>query len=510
MAKAPFSRSFTIIRNILYNFVFNFFTFFLNIIFIPFLILKMGNEAYGIFLFASSILGYFLILDMGFGSAMVKYLAEFRQKNDKESIRKIVGTSITLYLILGLLGTAAILLLSNFFVYKFLKLSPAYYDAAKFGFYIYGIFFFIVFLGNNFVSILYAIQRFDIYNIIGIITMGLYLPGIALILKLGYGLKEVFIYSTVITVLRSVIHIVITKFFLREASFCPGLDKILGFKFMKFGFSKFISQVAALYVFQCDRLFIGYYLNALSIPFYAVPSMMCLKISQISGSLLSPIYPVATELTAASSTGELRELYLRSTKILSLASACTFSLIIAFSKPVLLLWLGQEFAQKSTLVLQFLGFSFFLSSLLFVPIVFADSAGRPDFSAKINAASAIILTVLYFILIPSMGITGAAISFAGMHIIIIPAAIWYVNSKLLGIGLIDFMKGGFLKVLFTGALTGIAGTASSGFIKNSLTLGIAVFLCLILSCIIILGLRLFDATDKQIIKNFLSKKAETL
>lgn len=56
-------------------------------------------------------------------------------------------------------------------------------------------------------------------------------------------------------------------------------------------------------------------------------------------------------------------------------------LLVAFEG--LMLWLGSEFADNSTLVLQLLAVGVFINSLAHVPSGLEQGAGRPDLTAKL-------------------------------------------------------------------------------------------------------------------------------
>ncbi|NOY88992.1 MAG: hypothetical protein GXO93_06315, partial [FCB group bacterium] len=57
-------------------------------------------------------------------------------------------------------------------------------------------------------------------------------------------------------------------------------------------------------------------------------------------------------------------------------------IIIALAHPFLKLWLGEEFAIKSTLVLQLISIGVLISAISTVPFVAIQALGRPDLTAK--------------------------------------------------------------------------------------------------------------------------------
>jgi O-antigen/teichoic acid export membrane protein len=72
------------------------------IILTPFLIRALGQESFGLWSLLWSFLNLFELIDMGFGTSVVKYVADTKGRNDIESRKKIVCTLFWVYGILGM------------------------------------------------------------------------------------------------------------------------------------------------------------------------------------------------------------------------------------------------------------------------------------------------------------------------------------------------------------------------------------------------------------------------
>ena len=68
----------------------------------PFVVGRLGKEAYGIYAIVMTITGYFGLFDMGVASALTKYVAEYKGKNDELMINKIINVSFFFYLIISI------------------------------------------------------------------------------------------------------------------------------------------------------------------------------------------------------------------------------------------------------------------------------------------------------------------------------------------------------------------------------------------------------------------------
>ena len=90
-------RAQVLIRNISYNFLSYFWFAILALIFTPYIVKNLGTDAYGILAIVSVIVGYFALLDLGFGGATLKYVSEYYAKKEYDEVGRIIGTSLVVY-----------------------------------------------------------------------------------------------------------------------------------------------------------------------------------------------------------------------------------------------------------------------------------------------------------------------------------------------------------------------------------------------------------------------------
>ena len=78
--------------------------------------LQFGEEVFGIWILLISFWGITSIVDLGFGTAIVKYIAAANQNNDIEEINRIASTGLVIFLFLGLV-LLAVGVFSGFLIY---------------------------------------------------------------------------------------------------------------------------------------------------------------------------------------------------------------------------------------------------------------------------------------------------------------------------------------------------------------------------------------------------------
>ena len=70
----------------------------------PFMLSMMGQNEYGLYSLVYSVIAYLSVLDMGFGNAMIRFVAKNQAKGDKKKEHEINGMFLLLYLATGLIA----------------------------------------------------------------------------------------------------------------------------------------------------------------------------------------------------------------------------------------------------------------------------------------------------------------------------------------------------------------------------------------------------------------------
>ena len=68
-----------------------------GLIYVPWMVAKIGQADYGLYTLANSLIAIFM-LDFGLGSAVSRYIAKYRAEGRIEDIRNIMGIIYKLYI----------------------------------------------------------------------------------------------------------------------------------------------------------------------------------------------------------------------------------------------------------------------------------------------------------------------------------------------------------------------------------------------------------------------------
>ena len=81
---------------------------------------------------------------------------------------------------------------------------------------------------------------------------------------------------------------------------------------------------------------------------------------------------------------------------------------IIFSDKILLLWMGEEYAKNSSLILSILLVGFFFNSLAQIPFTAIQSLGKAKLTALLHCLEILPYLVLLYFFVHSYGLIGAA------------------------------------------------------------------------------------------------------
>jgi O-antigen/teichoic acid export membrane protein len=167
-----------------------------------------------------------------------------------------------------------------------------------------------------------------------------------------------------------------------------------------------VSNFIAPAILYADRFIIGAFLPVVWLAYYATPQDIVTRLWIVPGAFASVLFPkfVAGDDRVSPASDLLRT----GLAWVSLAIFPPVLLLCAFSMQLLALWTGDDFAQKSGLVLAWFAVGVLVNSGAQVIATFVQARGHADFTAKLYIVEFPLYCGLLFWLVPQFGIAGAA------------------------------------------------------------------------------------------------------
>lgn len=379
----------------------------------PFVIHTLGTEGYGIWTLIASITGFISLLAMGVPMACVRYLAQHVAERDAVKVNEAVGSCAGLYLMLGAAALLAGAAMGGFFL-AFYELPAGLHAQARLAF---GIMVFTVsagFIGFLPEGIMFAHHDFVVRNLIRV-------GGILLRLALTVGLLALdasLVLLAVVQLACLVFDVGVGWIFIRRRY--PAVRIALSDFNMPmvrriFSFSVFVLllHAGARLSFEADALVIGAVLGVGSIPFYVVANSLIVYLMDFIIAIAAVVAPMATKLSTEGRSDELREIFLKWSKVALSLSIMAGLFLIVLGPRFLGWWIDPSFEAPSGRVLQILA----VSSLIFLPVrgvalPILMGRGKPRAATVAFVGAGVLNVVISFALAGPLGLVGVALGTA--------------------------------------------------------------------------------------------------
>ncbi len=421
------SSSSSIAKNTLYNLLGNVIPIIFAVAFIPPLIGGLGTERFGILSLAWMIVGYFSFFDFGIGRGLTKIVAERIGLNQTEQIAKVFWSSVLLMITISLI--AAIII--SFFIPSITNLfniSAKYQLETTDTFFLLAFSIPIVTTMAGLRGMLEAYQKFAMINLLKVFLGAFTFLGPLLVLLISNSLFWIvaFLIFT---------RIVIWFFYLVQCfKVNDEIKRNIGFDLnaikpvLRFSIWITIGNLIVPVIMYSDRFLIGVIISATAITFYVTPYEIISKLLLLSIALSGVLFPVFSG--SYINTPELtRKILIRGVKFILLTIYPAVLIIITFAYEAIDIWIGKEFAIKSTLILQFLAIGILMNSMSLIPNIFFQGIGKPKIPTLINLVEFPIYLLAMWFSIKNFGINGAAFTFMAMATID-AVAMYFFASKM--------------------------------------------------------------------------------
>jgi stage V sporulation protein B len=280
-------------------------------------------------------------------------------------------------------------------------------------------------------------------------------------------------------------------------------DKIEAIKCYKFGLTTFINNIATTSLTYLDRLIIPFFLGPSSLTYYSLPGNITSRIPSLSNSLTVILFPMASGLSGTGDMEKIRNLYIRSFRLITVVAAAITVTTLAYAHQILQYWISAEFADKATTVLIILAFTNFILALASPLSNFLLGLGKLKFITTLSITMAVVNTVLLVILIPIAGINGAAWAYL-LSLFPVLYMIYFTEKHYLSL---SERRKYYIKIILGNILVGVVVYLISKLLLVHLISSLILVLVvggftMVLYIVIYWALRLFEREDVESVKLF--------
>jgi len=360
---------------------------------------------YGLFFAVSTLIGFIgVFIGLGTGEALVKYVPEFLVKEKNSQIKNAS--------IIVLLVTFSTLIISGILLFIFSDFLAKHYFKNALAAPVILLFIVMMFFMNFKIVLRYFYQAFQNMKLYSFMYLAENLLLMVLLLCFFAFNKNIFSATYAYIIAYFIVFFVFSFFVPKVFNFFKhkaDIKKSLLKKLFKFSIPVMISSVGGMIIVYTDTLILTFFRSLEEVGIYnvVVPTAMILQFFATSIAIV--IFPMIAELWAKKrkdylATG-LKTLYQYSFVIIIPAAL----LFLSFSETMLRIMFGERYIAGAA-TMQILIVAIIFLGLHSITSTILSGIGKPIIGARILLQGALINFVLNIVLIPKLGIIGAALT----------------------------------------------------------------------------------------------------
>lgn len=383
----------------------------IGLVMLPFNVGHLGQSAYGLWLLSASITTHFSLLDLGYGSSLIKFIAQYRAHRSVQALNEITSTLFFVYAAFGALAYAGAAF-AAFHLDWFLKLTPEQVETGKWIVLMVAIPVALNFPFSVYGGIVGGFQRYHVNSRVAIgMSITVATVNVAVLLS-GYGLIELVAATTSVRVLGYFVYRLNAHRIFRALRIRPWffrrdrLRELTGFSV----YSALIDWGNRLN-YSMDSLVIGAFLGPAYVAVWAVAERIISGTQRLTNQFNGVLFPVVVDSDTLQQRERLQRVLLEGTRF-SLAMVLPIAAtLIVLAEPLVYAWVGRRSPglMDSAAVIQLLALAVVMRVGNATGSIILKGAGRHRWLAGVTLGTGLVNLVLSIVLIRSHGLVGVAI-----------------------------------------------------------------------------------------------------
>lgn len=405
----------------------------------PFIVHRLGDAAYGIWVLLASLVGYLGLLDFGVRGAVTRFVAGFHANADHRGAASAVSGALRIFTLLATLAlvvaTAIAFTLEHLF-----NIPPSLVEEARVVVLLGGVTMAAAFVGGVFSGIVAGLHRFDLDSGVEIAMTGIRAVAVVVALETGHGLVALGIIQLAVSVLRGGIAFVLVRRLYPELVLRgAGTSRDLLRELLSFSLFSSLIQFSGILIYYTDALVIGAILPIGLVTYYAIAASLIEYARQLVTAISRIVTPRASALQAEHGDPAAAEAVLR---IGAAATVVTVPIALTFlmrGESFISLWMGPDYAPRATPVLMVLAVTVWLYGGRAIAAAGLMGLDRHRGLAVAIGAEAVANVGLSIALIGPLGLMGVALGTAIPSVVVTVGFLPWYFKRHLGVGAWQFV-----------------------------------------------------------------------
>ena len=422
-----------IARNVLYNWFGTIATMAVGLFLSPFIIHRLGNVAYGVWVLAIGVMAYLGLLDLGMQSAVLRFVSKGHTQNDHQGASEAISAALWVRLQISALILVLSAGLAAVFPLIFKVPAELAGDARK-AILLTGVKMAITMSIGVVAGVLSALNRYDLQNYLSIVQTAVRVIGVVAVLRTGHGIVAIAVCELSAVLIYNALLVWVAHRLYPQLQILLNRPKRETLKrIWTYSSYAFLTTVAIQLIYQTDYIVVGKFVSVAAVTYYAIGYSLCSYTSQAINSMGATFVPAASTYEAAGDTNSLLMLYKNGTRATLAVSLPILITLMVRGRSFIGLWMGPQYSHSSGTVLIILCSTFLFVFANRTAQAIAFGVEKHKMGAIWAIGEGVVNLSLSIVLARRYGIYGVAIGTA-IPSLLVNVVLWpgYI-SKLVGL-----------------------------------------------------------------------------
>jgi O-antigen/teichoic acid export membrane protein len=316
----------------------------------PYILHRLGDTAFGLWILIFSITGYYGLFDLGIRSSIVRYVAKYSATDEQEELNRLVNTAMFSYTGIGFVSMA-ITLIAAYYVNSIFRVPADFVSTARWLLLMAGTAVSLGFPLGIFGGILEGLQRFYLLNFTTMSSTLIRVLLIVIALQHGRGLLTVALITVSMPLLSGLINAVAVFRHLKLRLGLQHVSRSSLRRIASYSGTTFMIIVAGRLRFKTDAMVIGTLVSAAAVTYFTIGSRLVDYASEVVSSLAQIFVPMSSQSQAKGDLDALRKIFVVGNRACSFIIFPITAILTILGKSVIEAWVGPKYVSASYPVL---------------------------------------------------------------------------------------------------------------------------------------------------------------
>ena len=316
----------------------------------PYILHRLGDTAFGLWILIFSITGYYGLFDLGIRSSIVRYVAKYSATDEQEELNRLVNTAMFSYTGIGFVAMA-ITLIASYYVNSIFRVPADFVSTARWLLLMAGTAVSLGFPLGIFGGILEGLQRFYLLNFTTMSSTLIRVLLIVIALQHGRGLLTVALITVSMPLLSGLINAVAVFRHLKLRLGLQYVSRSSLRRIASYSGTTFMIIVAGRLRFKTDAMVIGTLVSAAAVTYFTIGSRLVDYASEVVSSLAQIFVPMSSQSQAKGDLDALRKIFVVGNRACSFIIFPITAILTILGKSVIEAWVGPKYVSASYPVL---------------------------------------------------------------------------------------------------------------------------------------------------------------